>query len=79
MTTNHIVQLTCDVCKTESQNAYRWARIHISGMSGNMGLLPECNYDLCPDCWKAVHRMIHKPRESNSDGQSRDIEKTPCR
>ena len=62
MTTKCTITLTCDVCKKESDNAYSWARIQISGASGTLRMSPDRHYDLCPDCWVPVRQMIYPPK-----------------
>lgn len=61
MTTKHTVTLTCDICKSESDNAYSWARIDISGSSEAFTLMPDRHYDICHNYWmKHFHTMIHR-------------------
>lgn len=63
MATKHTVTLTCDICKTESNESYSWARIDQSGSTSNMVLMPNSHYDICPDCWmKDIHPLIHPRR-----------------
>lgn len=68
MTTKHTITLTCDLCKRESNSAYSWARISISGSTENLVLSPDRHYDICGACWMdRFHRQIyprqHEPSE----------------
>jgi hypothetical protein len=63
MTTKHTIELTCDVCKTKSDEAYSWARVDISGSSANMGLMQDMHYDICPRCWQdKIRPIIYPPK-----------------
>lgn len=53
MTAEHSLTLTCDICKAQSHTSYGWACIDISGTANVVTLLPDREYDLCPDCWKS--------------------------
>lgn len=62
MATKHILKLTCDGCKIESDNPHAWARIDVSGFS------PDQHYDLCPECWKGVRTTVIHPRHAKGNG-----------
>lgn len=66
MTTKHTIELTCDSCGAKGSGIYSWARINISGASDNMGLSPDQNYDLCPECWMKVRNEYVYPRRKFS-------------
>lgn len=62
---------TCDICRREADGVYQWAQIHISGSSGNMGLLPDESLDVCAECWKPIRRQL---RERANEAARRDPE-----
>jgi len=50
----------CDCCLREADNNLGWARIHISGDSGDKQLMPEENRDLCEICWSPLQTLMNK-------------------
>jgi hypothetical protein len=51
VTTNHVVTLICDKCKTETNEAICWAHLDIKAPDGY-------SVDLCSDCWLEVRDII---------------------